>query len=336
MNTRLASSAAEKGLLIVAGLCLAVLLLETGVRLALPHRARFFDDSDFRRNAWELIPHASDDDYVGVSVKINNIGLRGRDVTVPKPEGIYRIVTLGDSITFGYGVPLEKTFPQVLERLLNENLATGTRYEVVNAGVPGTGLSYYEYFVRKRAPQLNPDLILICMALNDITVYRPGPDKPPPSRGRGLNYLLLRHSYLYDLLYVRLRSISYSLGILDLRKEHAGDFLPIEPPSPLQASAWASTVSTLDGILGEVRGEGAQVALVLFPMELQISSKTLDFYTRTFHLKINKMKIASAATWLPRADGCFVDRAVRTAASEPSGLADTPGSPPGPATGMAN
>lgn len=287
--------ATEKALLVAAGVCFALLFLEVGIRLVAPQNLRFFDDSDLRLNAWEFIPHAKRNDYIGVPVQINNVGLRGHDIAVPKPDGVYRIVALGDSITFGYGVPNEKTFPQDLERLLNQNLVTSVRYEVVNAGVPGTGLSYYEYFVRKQASQLSPDLILICMALNDITVYHPSPTEPlvrQESRGRRFNYYLLRHSHLYQLWYVKLKSVLYGFGVFDLRKEHAGDFLPIEPPSPLQTRAWASTTAILDRIMKEVHEQGVQAVLVLFPLELQISTETLNFYNKSFHLNVDSIALA--------------------------------------------
>lgn len=288
-------TAAKNGVLVVVGVCLALLVLEVAIRLVAPQNIRFFDDSDLRLNAWEFIPHARHDSYIGVPVQINNVGLRGHDIAVPKPDGVYRIVALGDSITFGYGVPNEKTFPQDLERLLNQNLVTSVHYEVVNAGVPGTGLSYYEYFVRKRASHLNPDLILICMALNDITVYHPSSTEPPvgdSSRVRKFNFYLLRHSQLYQLWYVKLKSVLYGFGILDLRKEHAGDFLPIEPSSPLQACAWASTTANLDRIVKEVREQGLQAVLVLFPLELQISTETLNFYNKSFHLNVDSIALA--------------------------------------------
>ena len=288
-------TAAKYGVLVVAGVWFALLILEVGIRLVAPQNVRFFDDSDLRLNAWEFIPHTRHDNYIGVPVQINNVGLRGRDVVIPKPNGVYRIVALGNSITFGYGVPNEKTFPQDLELLLHQNLVTSVHYEVVNAGMPGAGLSYYEYFVRKRASQLNPDLILICMSLNDITVYHPSAAEPPVrnlSRVRKLNYYLLRHSHLYELWYVNFKSLLYGFGILDLRKADAGALLPIEPPSPLQARAWDSTTTILDRIMEEVHEQDVRAVLVLFPAEPQISTKTLNFYDRSFHIKLDSIALA--------------------------------------------
>jgi hypothetical protein len=133
------------------------------------------------------------------------------------------------------------------------------------------------------------------MSLNDITVYHPSATEPPVrdlSRLRKFNFYLLRHSHLYQLWYVKLKSILYGFGILDLRKEHAGAFLPIEPPSPLQARAWASTTTILDRIMKEVHEQGVQAVLILFPTELQISTETLNLYDRSFHIKMDSIALA--------------------------------------------
>jgi acyl-CoA thioesterase I len=45
-----------------------------------------------------------------------------------------RIVALGDSLTAGYGLPMEAAFPSVLERALR---ARGHQVEIINAGVSG-------------------------------------------------------------------------------------------------------------------------------------------------------------------------------------------------------
>ena len=49
-------------------------------------------------------------------------------------KSLPRIVVLGDSLTAGLGLPMERAYPSLLERRLNE---AGLHYEVVNAGVSG-------------------------------------------------------------------------------------------------------------------------------------------------------------------------------------------------------
>ena len=52
------------------------------------------------------------------NVSTNSIGLRGPELEDPKPE--IRIACVGDSVTFGWGVSYEESYPARLERLLIE------------------------------------------------------------------------------------------------------------------------------------------------------------------------------------------------------------------------
>ena len=62
---------------------------------------------------------------------INRDGFRDRDFPVERTKGAARIVCVGDSYTYGWGVNLEDSFPKQLERALEP----GT--EVLNLGVFG-------------------------------------------------------------------------------------------------------------------------------------------------------------------------------------------------------
>src|SRR5581483_189566 len=75
-------------------------------------------------------------------------GYRDPDRPLPaEHDGVFRIVCLGDSITFGFNVDQDETFPRRLERLLNQR-HPGHPVEVVNTAVPGwswlQGLRFYE------------------------------------------------------------------------------------------------------------------------------------------------------------------------------------------------
>jgi len=78
----------------------------------------------------------------------NSRGFRDYEHSVEKPENSYRIIILGDSYTFGWGVELGETVPKQLEHMLNEN-SSGTRYEVLNFGFPGIGLTEELYLLRR-------------------------------------------------------------------------------------------------------------------------------------------------------------------------------------------
>lgn len=84
-------------------------------------------------------------DYHGDTYRtvVSSQGLRNEEVTIPKPPNVYRIIALGDSITEGGGVKLEKTFVKILGRLLQARTPAPI-IEIINAstGDCGTGLGY--------------------------------------------------------------------------------------------------------------------------------------------------------------------------------------------------
>ena len=57
---------------------------------------------------------------MGVPVSTNSMGQRDRDFDVAKPENTVRILMLGDSLTFGWGVKIEDTPSKMLEARLNK------------------------------------------------------------------------------------------------------------------------------------------------------------------------------------------------------------------------
>src|SRR5262245_20239427 len=75
--------------------------------------------------------------------RIDSLGLRGSEIA-EKSAGRTRILTLGDSYTFGSGVADDETFSAVLEKELGPE-----RVEVVNAGVPGYGIFQFVELFRR-------------------------------------------------------------------------------------------------------------------------------------------------------------------------------------------
>jgi lysophospholipase L1-like esterase len=275
---------------------LALVVLEVGMRIAAPAKLEYFNSDKFRQRSarpgwtWELVPNARQASYIGVPVTINSLGLRDRELERPKPARTIRIVGVGDSITFGYGVRLDETFLKVLERRLNESAPGDIRYEVVNAGIEATNLDYYYGFVDTSAAALEPDLVMINLALNDIAEYTPVTGSAAPATSgsaparavRAVNDFLLQHSYLYLTSYLNLKSVLYWAGILDINRVHDYDFLTLEPSSPKQARAWDSTLKTLDRLVALARQRGYPVVVTVFPMEVQLSAERLEFYRKTY------------------------------------------------------
>ena len=93
---------------------------------------------------------------MGVEFETNSQGLRDREHTVERQAGVPRILMLGDSLTVGWGVPVDATFSKRIERLFAEKGAT---VEVVNTGVGNWNtVQETEYFLTK-GHLYRPDIV---------------------------------------------------------------------------------------------------------------------------------------------------------------------------------
>lgn len=85
------------------------------------------------------------------TVSTSSRRLRGDRHGSAPAAGVKRYVGVGDSTTFGWGVPDDRTWPAQLEAALG---AGGHRAEVLNAGVPGQALENMKAWLERAAPQL--------------------------------------------------------------------------------------------------------------------------------------------------------------------------------------
>jgi lysophospholipase L1-like esterase len=115
------------------------------------------------RPDWETV-HATDE--FQVTVHTNALGLRGAPARAEKEPGTYRILVIGDSFAFGFGVADDETFPAVLGRTLAPPPGF-RRVEVLNAGVAGWSADQYWLFLQTRGFALAPDLVLLALTEND-------------------------------------------------------------------------------------------------------------------------------------------------------------------------
>lgn len=120
-----------------------------------------------------------------------------REYDIPKPEGVVRIVGIGDSGMFGWGVEQGEDYMRRLEAHLNRN--TAHRFEVINLAVPGYNTQQELDMLRDRGLKYEPDIVILGWCDNDFDA----PfllDKPWNADGG-------QRSLLYSLLFYRTETL---------------------------------------------------------------------------------------------------------------------------------
>ena len=173
---------------------MAVRIPESGVRPADPTgqprgliKPNLVAKHWYDRPEWDYF-----DDEGCVDVTTNSLGFRDLEFSAEKAPDEFRVLTVGDSFTFGSGVQLEDSWPQILERMLHESM--GRPVESINGGYAAG--SYwppgYLDWISKEGIALKPDVLVIGLCLNDMHREIPMlsyPNPPEPWLG-GISQLL--------------------------------------------------------------------------------------------------------------------------------------------------
>jgi hypothetical protein len=106
--------------------------------------------------------------FAGVPVHINSLGFRDtREYSLDKPPGTFRILVLGDSVTFGHGALPDTTYPFLLEQRLKQ-WRPDVNWQVWNLGVPGYNTTTELKYLERVGPRYQPDLVVIGFFENDL------------------------------------------------------------------------------------------------------------------------------------------------------------------------
>lgn len=117
-----------------------------------------------RELGWVLRPGAGGFDPIGYRVAINGLGIRGPATTLEKPAGTRRVLTIGDSYTYGIGVEEEETFSRRLEAMLRARVG---KVEVVNGGTPSFNAYQIATWLETRGMGFAPEVVVYAAYFND-------------------------------------------------------------------------------------------------------------------------------------------------------------------------
>jgi len=133
--------------------------------------------SAHRGVVYELKP-GLDTCFVRVRVRTTADGLRtGADGPPAASSAPFRILLLGDSQAFGWGVTHEDSVGAVLER---EARAAGRSVQVLNAAVPGYNAAQQAAYLAAVGTRFDPDCVLVLFTGNDLDppIFRASAEKP--------------------------------------------------------------------------------------------------------------------------------------------------------------
>lgn len=99
-------------------------------------------------------------------IRTNSKGLREEPFDAEPPENVIRVMFVGDSFTFGWGVDEDKRYVDLVEQRLNAKLEG--RYQTIAAAIPGWGMTDYRRYFFHRGSRYKPDIVVVAFNLDDV------------------------------------------------------------------------------------------------------------------------------------------------------------------------
>jgi lysophospholipase L1-like esterase len=261
--------------LLCASLAAVFGVLEAALRAVYPAPARFL----YPQEAYVFDPaigHALRPGQAAFThdrpVRINALGLRDDEISPRPVRGVWRVLALGDSQTFGTGLDIEETWPKQLERVLNDQ--GPLRWEVVNAGIPGTDTWQHEILLERLLEALHPRVVVLALYVNDV-VPRHDPriaDATTQTNtwAKRLAYLLKRSAvltWLYHRVLLPLRAIRSTRG------GSVEDAVLAGMDDPRAERGWGQVEASLAAMKRACDARRASLLVAILPRRDQVSGQ---------------------------------------------------------------
>lgn len=281
-----------KLLLVGASAGCSLVLIEIMLRLILPGPPFKVYNVDLRGVhqishipglVYELKPDAQRElkigDHAG-TYRINSAGMRDYSYPFSKVDTVFRIVCLGDSVTFGAGVELDEAYHKVLEKLLNANRDSSIRYEVMNFGVSGYNTAQEVIVLREKALLYKPDIVLVGFTLNDGSPIPALEEVLEDQGGHDPGRISLPgkawlqdNSYLYGVVALRGEQLLLRLGIWKRKRIYGltAELFENMTEKKQETEAWKRVEVNLRQIVKASNQTDATVILLVFPLQVQMN-----------------------------------------------------------------
>jgi len=192
---------------------------------------------------------------MGVDIRINGHKLRDDDYDYERPADTQRILMLGDSVTFGWGVPIEQTVSKRLERRLRE---TGRKVDVINTGVGNYNTTMEVAYFLTEGIKYDPQVVVLNYFINDA---EPTPTYKP------FNFLE-RYSYAYVWLSGRFDVVSRQLAHQPTWWEYYSGLY--------ESQGWKAAEEAIDQLSSYCHSHGIGLLIVNYPELRQLKPYRFD------------------------------------------------------------
>jgi lysophospholipase L1-like esterase len=187
--------------------------------------------------------------------RINRDGFRGEDILADKPPGTRRLLVLGDSYAFGWGVDDTAVFPEQLEAPLTHRL--GRPVEAINLAVPGYNTVQEHQLLLETGDRYAPDVVLVAYAMNDAEPQWTVPPAPRQTYGDARLWALefakdrVNATFFPQAPVFRVRLRRHDL-------DYVAGFRP-------ESGKWRNAKRALAGIADFARARGVPLVVLIVP-----------------------------------------------------------------------
>jgi lysophospholipase L1-like esterase len=189
---------------------------------------------------------------------VSELGLRGEEPVVPRPEGEQRIAIVGDSTFFGFGVADDRTLASVLAKQM-------PGVTTINAAIPGYSTAQSRRLLDDVVWDAEPTLLVIANFWSD-TSFEPYRDKDLLATQDLSNSRLLAHSALMRWLATSLSGLRAPDRSRVVTWVHGNEL----PPASQRRVELVDYAANLDAMIRDAKTRDIGVILLTPPSPIEV------------------------------------------------------------------
>lgn len=267
----------------------------------------------------DLWYNASPGEFSRIPIQTNAQAIRESPTTYEKPEDVFRILVIGDSVTEAVEVPLNRTWHSIFEEQINQRLSDDI--EVIAVGVGGWSTDQQLLYLRHEGCRYDPDVVMLQFTTNDPSGNHLFQDRKPyfnlvddelvlqnfpydiapqTNQQEPIFTPFLQHSHLVRVYWQVIRFVStrYTQFTDTTTLTIPSDFLPTDVPVDLEQerSYWALTEQLIIEFLEQVEMCGAHMVGFSEPAlsryyEASNRAEVREFHIMTFYSVLDQLGV---------------------------------------------